>query len=173
MTYCARIEQEVQILYTLSEWDAVQRVALERQTMNVAAGLRQKYGASNAHEASLHLHELGCFGEHALCWHLELPWTSAYDRQAKADVGTIYQVRAVDEAKKANRSLSAHPSDPSDQVFVLAVVNYASLIVTLKGWAYGYDVKDRGLWRFRIRRPCYMLHESSPINPMGDLPREP
>jgi len=168
-----RIEQEVQIPYTAQEWESVRRVAFERQRMNVAAGLHQKFGASNDPGDSTLLHEVGCFGEHALCWHLELPWTSALERQAKADVGTIYQVRAVNAVYKSNRSISVHRRDPSEQVFVLAVVDFISRVVTLKGWAYGWDVKNRGLWKTRIRRPCFMLHETAPILPMGELPLEP
>ena len=103
-------------------------VAHERQRMNVARGIRDKYGATKG----LALHEIGVMGERAVAVWRNEPWTGNLGDFKAADVGEL-QVRTRTEQF---HKLILHPADCDQDVFVLATI-LSSRLVELTGWLYG------------------------------------
>lgn len=167
----SRIEEEKILAYSLSEWESILWVARQRQDMNVADELHERYGKSDDYAHALRKHELGVLGEFTLCRHKKLPWLSALDRFAVADVGSIYQVRCVDLAARKRSSLITHPKDRDGQVFVLAVADFELFTVTLKGWLYGRDAKALGIWRTDVPNAAFFTGDIH-LHGMDSLPSE-
>tara|TARA_R110000822_G_scaffold120633_1_gene254124 strand:- start:19796 stop:20335 length:540 start_codon:yes stop_codon:yes gene_type:complete len=175
----SRLSEAIVEHYSLFSWQSILNLAKQRQDMNVAEGLHERYTKSKDYAHALRKHEIGVAGEYSLCRHLGKPYAAALDRTVPADVGSIYQVRSVDKharnvktgARRGLQALRINPADDPVQVYVLAVVDFELKNVELKGWCYGLEGKDRRWWRTDCGSAAYLTPENH-LRGMASLPTE-
>lgn len=147
------------VTLTSAEWALANQVAALRQVSNEAVARRDAHGASV--ELGLDLHLQGAAAEAAVAKWRNVWWSGALNQLKAADVGSL-QVRST---QHENGCLIVHPSDPDDDVFILAVGKAPTF--RLAGWIRGSAAKDQGFWRDPTGkgRAAYFVPQSA-LRPM-------
>lgn len=130
------------VFLTRAQLAAADTIARTRQNENIAAGLKDSYGARAA--AALELHLIGARCEAAFAKYMRLPHVKG--ERKDHDVGR-YQVRG---RTRTSYDLILHKSDPDDDPFVLVIGPTVWLahgwLFDIYGWIYGREGKQPQWW---------------------------
>ncbi len=138
------------VLLTDAEMEWARTVGARRQEENVAAGLRDKYGAARAGGANLHV--LGAIGEITVAHAMKYQYGYPQDVFKGKDYGP-YQVRT---RRFRRMKLLLHPDDADNDVFI--AVYGIPPEMWIAGWCYGAEGKARPYWQDPLGgRPCYFV----------------
>jgi hypothetical protein len=105
----------------------------------------------------------GFMGELAVAAYLRAPYEWRLENPADTDVDGV-QVRTVSDFKKR---LITHEYDPQAP-YVLAVADYGTASVVLRGWLHLRHCNVREHWRNDSRAPAYFVPATA-LHPMATL----
>lgn len=151
----------------------------EAQYLEVVAGLRHSRHLGRTNTQSLTPGHTdggrdedpsGIYGEYAVSLYLNVGWRPVVENPfvMLSDIGVEahrIQVRTTMGAR--NTHLILHTVDDDRAIFVLAR-RISPLSVSVDGWVYGHEGKNRQWWNTTLRSPCFFVPGEA-LRPMGTL----